>query len=525
MIQSCLPTERQPGGRYSRTTSLLFLALFISGGPVSAQVLPNAPGEAPGTAQAIYQAQVRAELEGVLQEWVNAIHAGDPGTIARFFTDGAVLLAPGGVTASGRSHVAAYWGRSLPALTRLNVVVGDVVARNQIAAAGGRYAARVDNGTGGTALRTGYLLMVFERQRGVWMQRLHAALPDPDPRPGLGAGGGAIGPTGQAPRPPTRPSVRWTLDPYFGAMWTAAEWGGETRSLVGIGAGVEFGELVHLVGTMAHEAGGPDGGAPLRMYGGELRLAIVPGARVKPFVLGGLSYVAGGPGAVPGEWSESLAPVFGAGAALNLTRSLSLNLGARALLATDPTIPGREGYLTGRSHWLTASRVPNTSFSIGLGFAAGGERPWHDPPVLARDELHQQLAAAELTEVLNVWLEARRANQIEQVAGIYSPGAWLAGGDGEMARGREAIGAYLGSRPPPAPGERMEVEDLRAVGNLGLLVTRLVRDAGAGNGSGDIELARHITVLERHQGRWVIRMHMIAESPDSEREPSTSAGG
>jgi ketosteroid isomerase-like protein len=525
MTHSTLPTAARRRDRCFRAASLLVL-LFLAGGPVAAQVLPAPPGEAPGTTEIVYQAQVRAELEAVLQEWVNAVHAGDPGTVARFFTDGAVLLAPDGVAATGRTGVAEYWSRSLPVLTRLNVVLGDVVARNQIAAAGGRYSAQVDNGSGRTALHTGYLLLVFERQRGVWMQRLHAALPDPDPRPGLGAGGGAIGPTGHAPRTPTRPSVRLKLDSHFGAMRAAAEWGGRTHSVVGAGAGLELGELLQLVGTLAHEAGGANGGEPLRMYGGELRLALVPGGRVRPFVLGGLSYVAGGPGAVPGEWAESVAPVLGGGASVNLTRGLTVDLGARAYLATDPTTPGREGYLTGRSHWLTASRVPNTSFSIGLGFAAGGDRPWHDPPMLARDELHERLVAADLTEVLHQWLKAMRQNQIEQVASIYSPGAWLAGGDGGLARGREAIAAYLGSRPAPASGERLEVEDFRAVGNLGLLVTRLVRDNNsAGNGAGHVELARHVTVMERRLGRWAIRMHMIAESPDPRRGSPGIPGG
>jgi ketosteroid isomerase-like protein len=494
---------RCPGERAAAVIVPL-LSLLVAASAVG-QVLPNPPGATPGTAEAVYEAQVRSELEDVLQEWLNAVHAGDPATVARFYTDEAVIVAPDGEATRGRAGAEAYWARSLQDLTRLDVVIGDVVARNHVAAAGGRFSARLADGRGEVTLQSGHLLLVFERQRGVWMQRLQSAVLDPSPRPGLVAGGGAMGPTGRPPRPPALPQVHWTLGPHMTAIKLAGEVGGDTRGLVGLGAGVELGRLLELRGAVAHQIGGGGEADPIVMYGGELRMFLRSEARVRPYVLGGLSYVAGGLAAGADGWRESLAPVYGAAAAVGLTDALSMHVAARAYLTLAPDRSGRD-------HWLTASRVHNPSVALGLSFAAGGERAWRDPPVLPEEKLYEQTVEPDLTAVVDAWLAARHVDRGDVIAGTYSPGAWFVSDAGGLARGRDAITEHLRSHRPPAAGDRLVVEDIRAVGNFGLLVARLVR--GGDDGGNDVigsKVARYVSVLERRADRWVIRMHMIAE--------------
>jgi uncharacterized protein (TIGR02246 family) len=97
-----------------RSASVAFgataLGAFISADPAQAQS-PQQPRSSDSHQRDRFEAQQRAEIVDVLKSYERSLNASDIAGVVRLYTDGAVVLAPGGPSAVGIDAVrAAYTG-------------------------------------------------------------------------------------------------------------------------------------------------------------------------------------------------------------------------------------------------------------------------------------------------------------------------------------------------------------------------------------------------------------------------------
>jgi ketosteroid isomerase-like protein len=487
--------------RASVLASLLVI-LAVGGAPLAAQALPF-PQEPPsGLDNARYVNEVRRELERGLQEWVNAWEERDPAAVSRFYTDEAIVVEPTGRMVRGRSAVAGYWAEHQANSTELVVALTHVSATNTLATARGRISYR-DRGAGASGLtRSGQMLMVFERQRGVWMTRVHAiALDSPGDMGSVAALPRAIRGTGRPARVPEVPQVRLRAEP-FGGMLRFDEAFGVVRpaTVAGVGVGVEVGRVAEFRAGYWEGVAGEDTHG-LRGITGEVRLFGMPDWPVRPYVLAGAGHVRGvvGTERLGGAGGDRLiAPMAGGGLVADLPGRLALTIDARNYLLVDPAARPA-------AHWMNEARTSNWSFSGALSLSVGRHREWHDPAVTPSRQAYEERVLHDLAVLLGRWLNGARS-----LGDLYAPDVYLITPDGRRLFGAGDVAEFWKGRAA-VPSGSMIYEDLRASGHVATVVVRLPANGSARPASADATL---VTVFEQAAGRWTIRSQVLVEPTD-----------
>lgn len=487
------------------------LVLFCLAGPAPAQVLPI-PKEPPaGLDNARYVNEVRGQLEGLLQEWVNAWEQGDAEAVSRFYTDEAMVMAPDGTTARGRPAVAAYWADHRAGSRDIVVAVTHVAATNTLATARGRISYRPGPRAGPVpaVTRTGDMILVFERHRGEWMTRLHAMAHDhPSDIGPVVSLPRAIRATGQEPRTPELPQVRWRAEPFAGMLQFDDVFRTPTATVAGLGVGLEVGRAAELRVAYWQGVAGQDQDG-LSGLSGEVRIYGFPDSGLRPYGLAGASRLSGsvGTGRLGGGYAAgSLVPMLGGGLALDLSERWGAQFDARTYLLADPeSAPAK--------HWINETRTANWSFSGGVSYSTGRYREWRDPPVTAVRHEYEEQVRHDLASLLRQWLNGAHQQRI-RAEELYAPAARLVTPDGRRVNGALAIAGFWAERPSIDSGS-LVYEDLRASGHLATLVARI--RTGQDNGVGGAPGSMLVTVFEKSRGRWAVQSQMLLGEPDGGR--------
>jgi uncharacterized protein (TIGR02246 family) len=487
---------------------LALTLLFVGLGPAHAQVLPIQREEASGIDQARYIREVRTHIEEQLQEWVNAWERGDAEAMSRFYVDDALIVDPSGEVVRGRAAVADYWASIRAEASELVVAVTQVSATTDVATARGRISYRVPSDGGGQLTRSGDLLLVFERQRGLWMTRVHAAVLDGRSQSvPVSTMRGAIRGTGRAPQVPAVAQLRWRLEPEAGVLRLGEHFGDASTGLVGLGAGMEIGRVFELhVGYAQGSNGGAPGGQPLRSVSGEVRLYGLPDLRVRPYVAAGLARVSGGAvgerlNGQPG--GSGPVPKLGGGLGMDLSRGWGLHVDARNYLLLDP-----DGMVA--DHWFAASRTSNWSVSGGFSYTVGRARQWHDPRPHPARQVYEDRVRYELVSVMERWLDGLERGLQAHLPAIYATDAQIMLSDGRSVHGQPQIVEFWAGRAA-SPAGHLIVEDVRASGNVAAVVARVVPPGSFRQQREPASTGAVVTVFEQQRGEWVIKSQLLVE--------------
>lgn len=479
--------------------------LFLFGaGSAAAQVLPFPQESAIGPDLARYAAEVRVELERSLQEWVNAWEAGDGDAVSRFYADEAVIVDPSGGVIRGRAAAADYWADHREPRSAMVALITQVSATNHVATARGRVSTRVQMPAGGSRTESGDLLLVFERQRGVWMKRVHAVVLDaPSEMSEVPSVPRSIRATGRPARVPEATQLRWRAEPFAGAATFTESLDAPTTGMAGVGVGLEIGRVMEIRGSYWRGFNGDDDDAgdagALRTVAGEVRIYGFPARRVRPYALAGAANMAGGAVAEL-SGADALVPLFGSGLAFDLPSGWGAHLDARTYLL--PRISTRPG-----SNWISQPRSSNWAFSGGLSYSVGRYREWHDPPVPAARAEYEGQVRQTLASLLGQWLDPSEGGR-PRMASLYAPDARLVTADGRRIQGASEIAAFWAGRHPMLPGSLVN-EDLVVSGHVASVVARIAPDTSTRAADG--RLGTLITVFEQNHGRWTIRSQVLAE--------------
>lgn len=479
--------------------------LLLAVAPVSGQVLPMPREEASGIDQARYLREVRADLEQQLQEWVNAWDRGDADAVSRFYVDGAVIVDPSGAVARGRPAVAEYWRAHRARASHLLVALTQVSATTDMASARGRISYRVPLDGGGHATRSGDLLLVFERQRGVWMKRVHAAVLDGAQSTPVANMRGVIGATGREPHVPAVPQIRWRAEPVAGVLRLHDSFDAGLTGLVGAGVGMEIGRVFELRASYAHGLGS-GGFDALRSASAEVRFYALPDAVVRPYIAAGGAHVSGGPvGArLNGRQGANIpAPLFGGGLGIDLAPSWAVQVDARNILLLDPG--SRPAH-----HWFTESRTSNWSLSGGISYTVGRAREWHDPQPTPRRLIYEGAVRNELASVLELWLDALERGRPAHLPSLYAADARLMLSDGRSIFGQPGIIDFWAGRDAARVGHLI-FEDVRASGNVASVVALVVPPGSLRQAEDPAPIGALVTVFEQQRGDWVIKSQLLVE--------------
>jgi ketosteroid isomerase-like protein len=484
---------------YRSTAAGMAVAILLAG-PASAQVLPFPQEPRSGLDNARYVLEVRTELERVLQEWVNAWERSDAAAVSRFYTDQAILVGPTAETVRGREALAEYWAGHRAGGQDLVAAITHVSATNTMATARARIGYRAGSGSGSS--RTGDMLLVFERQRGLWMLRVHAiAMDAPAGSRPVASLPRAIRATGREARVPEVPQLRWRAEPFAGSLRFHEAFATPSAGIAGLGLGLEAGRVAELrVGFWQGVAGAGD--RDLQGLTGEVRLFGFPDRVVRPYVLAGAARLAGRleTGRLGGaSGAGAVVPMAGAGLAMELPGRWGAHLDGRSLLMVDPAARPA-------AHWINEERVASWSFSAGASYSVGRAREWRDPPVTAVRQEYEERVQHDLAILMGQWLNGARADGDRRAGGLYAPDARLITPDGHQLHGPE-ISRFWAGRPPIASGSLI-YEDLRASGHLATLVARIVPPGHAARPD-EAAAAALVTVFEQANGAWAIRSQML----------------
>jgi ketosteroid isomerase-like protein len=490
----------------------LLVLLAVGGAPLAAQALPF-PQEPPsGLDNARYVNDVRRELERGLQEWVNAWEGRDATAVSRFYTDEAIVVDPAGRVVRGRPAVAGFWAEHQANSTDVVVALTHVSATNTLATARGRIAYR-DLRAGASGLtRTGQMLMVFERQRGVWMTRVHAiALDSPGDMGPVETLPRAIRGTGKPARVPEVPQVRVRAEPFGGTIRFSEAFGApHSTTLAGVGLGVEVGRVAEFRAGYWKGLEG-DGSHGLRGITGEVRLFGMPDWPVRPYVMAGAGQIRGvvGTSRLGGGGGDGMiVPMAGGGLVADLPGRLAFHVDARNYLLVDPVPRTRPA-----AHWINEARTSNWSFSGGLSVSVGRHREWHDPAVTVSRHEYEERVLHDLAILLGRWLNGDRPGQGGGTGGgdLYAPDVHLITPDGRRLFGAAEVAQFWTGRPP-VPSGSMIYEDLRASGHVATVVARLPTNGSRRPEAADATL---VTVFEQAAGRWTIRSQILVERTEA----------
>jgi ketosteroid isomerase-like protein len=479
------------------------ILLLSLAGPAAAQVLPFPQESAIGPDLARYAAEVRVELERALQEWVNAWEAGDGTAVSRFYADEAVIVDPSGSVVRGRAAAADYWTDHREPRSDMVALITQVSATNHVATARGRVSTRVQTATGGSRTESGDLLLVFERQRGVWMKRVHAvALDAPSEMSEVPSVPRSIRATGHPARVPEATQLRWRAEPFAGTATFAESFHAPATTMAGLGVGLEIGRVLEIRGSYWHGLDGDDGdggdAGTLRTAAGEVRIYGFPASVARPYALAGAAKMAGG-AVADLSGADALVPMFGGGLAFELPGHWGAHLDTRTyLLPRTSTRPG--------SNWISQPRSSNWSFSGGLSYSVGRYRAWHDPPVPAARAEYEGQVRQTLASLLGQWLDPSEVDR-PRMASFYAPDVRLVTADGRRIQGASEVAAFWAARHPMLPGSLVN-EDLVVSGHVASVVARIVPNTSTRAAEG--RLGTLITVFEQNHGRWTIRSQVLA---------------
>jgi uncharacterized protein (TIGR02246 family) len=478
---------------------------LLSSPPLEAQHLPGDTG-APTAAEqnATFHQEIRSQLAATLQEWVNVWESEQAETLARYYTDEALVLTAEGVT-RGRDAIAMMWRERLPTLSDLSVELGEVLPGASLAAATGRLSYQVTPPDGAPYRHAEQFLMVFDEQRGRWMIRAQAFAPS-----AVSAGGrDVLQASRRAVHPPQLVTVRLIGEAFGGRSAAAGLPEMVTWDVVGGGLGIELGRLLELRGQAWQEMGAATSMEPLRSYSGELRVHVGSVWRFLPNLSVGAGRITGT--ATP---DEEVIPVLGMGVGIEITNALRLQLAARNYLHRKLT--------SEEHHWINAPREQRWLFSGGLGFAVGRDPVWRDPARTPLQEAYEASLRPAVLRALDEWLEAAPTADPQRLERVYAMGAMLLVPGGDTHRTMEAIRRYWQENGQKLSAAKFEVADLRVSGDLALVTARLRRDGSGSAAPSDAGFTELVTVLERSNQRWRIRTQALVEPTARSSNPESS---
>jgi ketosteroid isomerase-like protein len=482
-----------------RIRSLVLFALAATAYPAAGQVLPFPQDEPSGLDQARYVAEVRRELQAILGEWVTAWEQGDAEAVAGFVVDDAMVVAPDGALVRGRADVAGFWAAHARDASHMALALTGVNATIDLAAARGRVSYQQNHGAAGGRHRTGDVLIVFERQRGVWMQRVFALALEREPQSIVPIMPNAIRGADRPARPPALAPVRVHAQPFAGTTAMDDAFGGGSAGLAGFALGVEAGGVAELRAsywqTFADLGLTAD---PLRALAAEVRFYAFPDQPLRPFGSAGAARISG-----TEEQATGVVPVFGIGLAYDLSERWALDLAVRNHFLGDPHAAPNESWL--------ARRTPNWMLSAGLGWSVGHERPWHDPPPTAVRLAYEGEVGGVLMGTLDRWIAAWENGAGPSLASFYAPASRILAPAGPAVVGAGRVVDFWAARPLGSGG-LLVYEDLRASGSIAAVVARIVPPTWSG--PGDDVLGIVVTILERQGNGWPIDTQLLVETTE-----------
>jgi ketosteroid isomerase-like protein len=481
-----------------RIRLLVLFALAATAYPASGQVLPFPQDEPAGLDQARYIAEVRGELQAILGEWITAWEQGDGEAVAAFVVDDAMVVAPDGALVRGRAHVAGFWAAHAREAHDMALALTGVNATIDLAAARGRISYRQDHGAGGRH-RTGDVLIVFERQRGVWMQRVFALALAREPQSVGPVMPNAIRGADRPARPPALAPVRMHIQPFAGATAMDDAFGGGSAGLVGFALGAEAGGVAELRASYWQTFGDPGLTTdPLRALTAEVRFYGFPDQPLRPFGSAGAARITGAE-----EEASGVVPVFAIGLAYGLSERWALDVTARNHFLGDPHAAPNESWL--------ARRTSNWMLSAGIGWSVGRERPWHDPPPTAFRFAYEGEVGGVLMATLDRWIAAWENGARPNLASFYTPTSRILAPAGPAVVGPAQVVDFWAARTIESGG-LLVYEDLRASGSIAAVVARIVPPTWSG--PDDDALGIVVTIFERRGSGWPIDTQLLVETTE-----------
>jgi ketosteroid isomerase-like protein len=478
---------------------LVLFGLAATAYPAAGQVLPFPQDQPAGLDQARYVAEVRRDLQAILGEWVTAWEQGDGEAAAAFVVDDAMVVAPDGALVRGRANVAGFWATHARDAHDMALALTGVNATIDLAAARGRISYRQSHGAAGGRHRTGDVLIIFERQRGVWMQRVFALALEREPQSVVPVMPNAIRGADRPARPPALATIRMHVQPFAGATAMDDAFGGGSAGLAGFALGVEAGGVAELRAsywqTFADLGLTAD---PLRALAADVRFYAFPDRPLRPFGSAGAARITGAEEEAPG-----VVPVFGIGLAYAPSERWALDVALRNHFLGDPDAAPNESWL--------ARRTSNWMLSAGIGWSVGRERPWHDPPPTAARLAYQGEMAGVLMGILDRWIAAWENGAAPILAGFYAPASRILAPAGAAVVGPARVADFWAARPLGSGG-LLVYEDLRASGGMAAVVARIVPPAWSG--PDDDALGIVITVLARQGNGWPIETQLLVETTE-----------
>jgi uncharacterized protein (TIGR02246 family) len=110
-------------------------------------------------------AGLRGQIEKLDQAWQKAFNAGDAATVATFYTQDAVVMAPGAKPATGMSAIRTALGEAVKQGVKNTLTPNDVVAAGNYAIETGDWVA---TGADGKHLDHGPYVTVYRKEGGGW---------------------------------------------------------------------------------------------------------------------------------------------------------------------------------------------------------------------------------------------------------------------------------------------------------------------------------------------------------------------
>lgn len=471
------PMLRPPRSLLAPVVAVL-LVRALSPVPATGQI-PGVPigGHEP-SARTQWSRHAASLADSLVRDWITVAERREHDTLARLFTDRAVLITAAGERAEGRDQIRELLDQ-LPQRVQHQAQRSGVVLGMRLLYTSGRVRLQEDG-----VEKTETFSVLMEQHHGHWQIRALAfAAADPAlaqaPMPRE-----ALTPRERRVAAPERTLVRLIVEPAASREFQREGNAGAPSERYGGGVGLEINRALELRGFGWQQAD-HDSGQTLSSYGAEGRLHLFEHWRLRPFLSFGAARFAGA-GAPDTAW----VPTVGGGISVRAFSHLDVQLSLRNHLVTTP-----DGVQS--SSWIVEKRTQRPEVSMGLSFALGNRPQWRDRKP---DEVQQLDLAEQIPGVLAVLAQwASALDQDDATAdAVYGSGAILYH-DGRALRG----------------GERM-LTAAREEG-LGTLATPEVVAASVSNDVAYVESRfsgvererRVLSILQREEGAWKVQAQLL----------------
>ncbi len=153
-----------------RLTPFLVLLFFYIPTPAESQT-PGQRVPSRDRIRAEFLDNIREGIDDARNGWMETIGSDRIDDLMTHYTDGAMIIPPGGGPLYGTEAIRAYWEGVLPSLGEMRMGLGDLDASGQMAMIGGTYTTERVGANGGMVRESGGLLTVFVQAGRRWLIR------------------------------------------------------------------------------------------------------------------------------------------------------------------------------------------------------------------------------------------------------------------------------------------------------------------------------------------------------------------